>query len=84
MPSVVLFGAIPGAPELLVLLLILFVLVLPAVVIVGLVLLGVNLLGGSDESDRVAELERELEETKAELAELRAEHAEDEGTGDTE
>lgn len=72
-----LFGGVPGGPELLIILLILLLLFGgTAVLVLVLGLGGLRLLGDDDDvgradDERVAALERELAETRAELAELR-------------
>ncbi len=67
-------GQIPGGPELLIVLLVLLLLFGGSAVAVIAILGGVKLLRGDDrEDDRLAAVERELEETRAELRELREE-----------
>lgn len=73
-----LFGGIPGGPELLIILLISLLLFGgTAVLVLFLGVGGLRLLGGERDGadriaeDRVAELERELAETRTELARLR-------------
>ncbi|QZY00559.1 preprotein translocase subunit TatA [Halobaculum rubrum] len=71
-----LFGGVPGGPELLIILLILLLLFGGTAVLVLVLGLGGLRLSGGDgagraDDERVAALERELAETRAELAELR-------------
>ncbi|WP_313692757.1 hypothetical protein [Halorarum halobium] len=76
-----LFGAVPGGPELLIILLVLVLLFgIPLVLLLGGGVLGVKLFADSGNEDgRVDELERELSETKAELRELRDQRDGDSG-----
>ncbi|MFC6787070.1 twin-arginine translocase TatA/TatE family subunit [Halobaculum halobium] len=82
-----LFGGVPGGPELLIILLILLLLFGgTAVLVLVLGVGGLKLFGGADrgdgrvDDDRVATLERDLAETRRELAELREDQDPEVGT----
>ena len=70
-----LFGAVPGGPEMLIILLVMvFLFGIPLVLLLGGGALGAKLFadsGGSADEERVDRLAEELAETKAELRELR-------------
>ena len=83
MASALLFGAIPGGPELLIILLVVILLLgVPLALVVLAGTFGYSLSRSRDgrraaDAARVDELERELAETRAQLRDLRAERGAD-------
>ena len=75
-----LFGAVPGGPEMLIILLVMvFLFGVPLVLLLGGGALGAKLFADrSTDDERVDRLEEELAETRAELQELRERQADGE------